>query len=115
MLTLFHNFSLKCYLFRYVYIQESKEKDHSKEHKEKESKSKGKVREEKAEEKAKEENKEDVVHKKKKEKKEKKAREKVKGPVHITANGEPTPIMDDSEMDPKHPMWLEVSCFAQSC
>lgn len=49
-----------------------------------------------------------VHHKKKKEKKEKKARERNKGPVHITANGEPMPIVDDSEMDMNHPMWLEV-------
>uniref|UniRef100_A0A6A7FVM9 Chromodomain-helicase-DNA-binding protein 1-like n=2 Tax=Hirondellea gigas TaxID=1518452 RepID=A0A6A7FVM9_9CRUS len=83
-------------------IKEAKEKD----------KTKAKVKEDKhsKENKIKAEVKEESSHhhhhhhKKKKDKKDKKT-EKHQGPVHITANGEPVPILDETDMGPSHPMW----------
>ncbi|XP_018007087.1 chromodomain-helicase-DNA-binding protein 1 isoform X2 [Hyalella azteca] len=88
--------------------KETKERDvkDEKEPKEKEVKSKLKEQKIEKDEKVKEEKepKVEAAHVKKKRKKDK---DKPKGPVHITANGEPTAIVDDIEMDANHPLWSE--------
>merc|ERR1711874_264868 len=59
--------------------------------------------------KVKEEPGDDKKDKKKKEKKKsKEKKEKSKGPVHITANGEPTPCDSQGrDLDQTHPLWAE--------
>lgn len=91
--------------------KESKESEikETKVPKDKESKSKSKEHKAMKEEKVKDEPSEEAVPAKKKEHKKKKDREKPKGPMHITANGEPMPIIDDQDMDANHPSWRQVS------